>query len=171
MKKLFEIQKMNLTVKKDARNPHFKNEYITLDSLISKLQPICNEMWLLIIHYTSDNEVITNVISIEDNSNVISKFPLWDIMNPQKVWSAITYAKRYNLCQIFNIITDRDDDGNIWSEQRKRFTANDFKRLKDKNPFKTYNDAIAAIEKKWILTDNDKESITFLFNDQWKESP
>ena len=145
--KLFEIQKMNLAIKKDGKNPHFKNEYITLDKLVSILQPICNEIWLLIVHSTKDNAVSTEIIDIENqnpqwefNSRIYSfcsSFPLWDISNPQKVGSAITYAKRYNLCQIFNIITDRDDDGNKASVKQEKtqlpsFTKEDYDHVKSK---------------------------------------
>lgn len=74
--------------------------------------PIVNAENLLIQHYTENNEVVTIVISTEDGENVVSRFPIGDTSNPQKVGSAITYAKRYNLGQLFNIITDEDDDGN-----------------------------------------------------------
>lgn len=39
--------------------------------------------------------------------------------DPQKLGSCISYAKRYNLAQIFNIITDRDDDANAASTPAK----------------------------------------------------
>lgn len=165
--KLFEIQQLNLSVKKDGKNPHFKNEYITLDKLISKLQPICNEQWLLIIHKTIDGQVITSIIDTKSGEDASSYFPLWDTTNPQKVGSAITYAKRYNLCQIFNIISDRDDDANIASIKdvavKTPFTNEDMKKLSENNLFKNSAEAIKAIWIKRILTDTDKEAITFLF--------
>jgi hypothetical protein len=42
--------------------------------------------------------------------------------DPQKLGSCISYAKRYNLAQIFNIITDRDDDANAASTPTKNTT-------------------------------------------------
>lgn len=166
LQKLFEIQKMNLSIKKDWINPHFRNEYITLDKLVSVLQPICNDIWLLIYHTTADWEVITTVrdISGDELDDVCSYFPLWDISNPQKVWSAITYAKRYNLCQIFNIITDRDDDANVASI-KPPFTQSDFKKLfESKVKFIDADTAIASISKKRTLSNEDKEHISSLYD-------
>lgn len=116
-KKLFEIQKKEISVSKDGKNPHFKSNYITLDNLINTLTPICNELGILMSHYTDEERVITQLTDIEDNDQIASSFPIIGVTNAQQVGSAITYAKRYNLCQLFNIITDRDDDGNIASLQ------------------------------------------------------
>lgn len=173
IKKLFEIQKMNLIIKKDWKNPHFKNEYITLDKIVSVLQPICNEMNLLITHRTDDNKVQTFVYDIDlENEErrhrkyLDSCFPLWDVSNPQKVWSAITYAKRYNLCQIFNIITDRDDD---WHKASlKEFTDEVFDKFKQTEKFSNASDAIKAIETKYTLTSEQKDAIWFYYETKWK---
>lgn len=138
---------------------------------MSVLQPICNQKWLLIAHYTQNNSVVTVVYDAESDDlkdHFSSSFPLWDISNPQKVWSAITYAKRYNLCQIFNIITDRDDDGNEASlSEKPSFTSEDMERLtekmKSKNPpFSSVSEALDAIEKKWTLSEIQKTAIGVL---------
>jgi hypothetical protein len=31
-------------VTKDGKNPHFKSKYLTLDNLLDKLLPVCNEL-------------------------------------------------------------------------------------------------------------------------------
>lgn len=111
--KLLEIQKLHLALSKDAKNPFFKSKYISLDYIVSTFTPLLDERNLLIVHYTENKEVVTELIDTEaTGSNIKSRFPLIDSNDPQKLGSCITYAKRYNLSQIFNIITDRDDDGN-----------------------------------------------------------
>jgi len=109
-KKLFDIQKKCISVKKDWKNPFTKSGYITLDNIVDTLTPVWNELELLVYHRTEDGLMITSVKDTTDDSFVESKFRLIESNDPQKLWSCITYAKRYNLGQIFNIITDRDDD-------------------------------------------------------------
>lgn len=106
--KLFVIQ--GLSVKKDAKGVH-NAKYATLDNVIETLTPLLKEHKLLITHRTEDKQVITSVIDIESGEREESKFPLIETNDPQKYGSCITYAKRYNLGQLLNIITDPDDDG------------------------------------------------------------
>lgn len=122
--KLFKIQQMNLTLTKNAKNPFFNSSYLTLDELNKKLNPILNDLKLLVIHRTSKRNVITEVIDIENldyvNSTVKSSFAIPEtITDPQKMGSAITYAKRYNLVQLFNIVADEDDDGNATKQTKQ----------------------------------------------------
>lgn len=118
--KLLDIQKLHLEFEKDTQNPFFKSKYVSLDSIVSKLTPILDEKWLIVIHYTQNKEIVTKVINTEEEDiEIESRFPLIESNDPQKLWSCITYAKRYNLGQIFNIITDRDDDWNEASENKE----------------------------------------------------
>lgn len=119
--KLLEIQAMHLAFEKDANNPFFKSKYVSLDSIVEKLTPILDEKKLVVYHFTDNKEIVTNLIDTEKETDFIqSRFPLIDSNDPQKLGSCITYAKRYNLSQIFNIITDRDDDGNEASGVEKK---------------------------------------------------
>ena len=113
-----EIQQLNLSVEKNAKNPFFKSSYISLDNLVSTLTPYLNDKWLLIYHYTDNWMINTVVADVESTETVMSSFPMIDSNDPQKLWSAISYAKRYNIGQLFNVITDRDDDGNIASDKK-----------------------------------------------------
>ena len=113
--KLFKVQ--GLSVKKDAENPFFHSKYITLDNIITVLDPILKDNKLLVFHKTVEKEVVTVLQDVESDDKIESAFPLPEINDPQKLGSAITYAKRYNLGQIFNIVTDVDDDGNSASKQ------------------------------------------------------
>lgn len=113
--KLFEIQKKHLAFEKDTSNPFFKSKYVSLDSIVEKVTPLLDEQKLLALHYTQEKHVVTEIIDTEDGTSVKSAFPLIESNDPQKLGSCISYAKRYNLGQIFNIITDRDDDANAAS--------------------------------------------------------
>lgn len=125
-KKLLEIQKLNIVVTKDSINPHFKNKYTSLDKIIETYRPILSSNWLLVTHTSYWSMLTTRIIDIEDDSEVTTSFNLsW--ATPQQVWSAITYAKRYNLWQLLDITTDEDDDWNKASqpkkiEEKKEFT-------------------------------------------------
>jgi hypothetical protein len=113
--KLLEIQKEQVRVDKDGKNPHYKSNYVTLDNLLSVILPIASDKWLVITHYIHDRKLITNVGDTESGEVIISSFPLTQD-DPQKLWSAITYAKRYNIGAVFNVITELDDDGNYAKE-------------------------------------------------------
>lgn len=115
--KLFEIQKLKLSVSKDGKNPFMKSNYITLDNLWDSLNDACNELNILVFHRNEDWCLITTAYDVEDNTFVSSSTRLVETNDPQKLWGSITYFKRYNLGEIFNIITDRDDDGE-WAKPK-----------------------------------------------------
>ena len=119
--KLLAIQKKNLSFTKNADNPFFKSKYLSLDQLIKGLNPELNALDLIIVHKTRQREVITLVIDTPTGKNIKSRFPIPEaITDPQKMGSAITYAKRYNIGQLFNIMTDVDDDGNATASKTNK---------------------------------------------------
>tara|TARA_Y100000310_G_scaffold1864_1_gene2355 strand:- start:3282 stop:3758 length:477 start_codon:yes stop_codon:yes gene_type:complete len=107
-------------VKKGAENPFFKSKYATLDSIVEILMPLLKEHGLLIYHGTIQREVVTRVIDVESGESIQSSFPLPTLEDPQKIGSAITYARRYNIVQLFNLVTDDDDDGNACASDPKQ---------------------------------------------------
>src|SRR4051812_3401251 len=46
---LLNVQKKVPPLEKDGRNPHFKNDYVTLDKLISTLQPLLHAEGVLLM--------------------------------------------------------------------------------------------------------------------------
>lgn len=115
LQKMFEIQKENLKYSKNAENPFFKSKYLTLEGIWETLAPQLEKHGLLVTHGTVDGHVVTTVHDVETGSIFQSNMPLPENLDPQKLGSAVTYYKRYNLGQIFNIIVDEDDDGNVSS--------------------------------------------------------
>lgn len=151
--KLLEIQNLGLKFGKTASNPFYKSKYLTLDHLLDKLLPELNKLEILVRHYTENNEVVT---AISDWETVMtSKFPIGNVSDPQKIGSAITYAKRYNLGQLFNIVTDDDDDGNKASVS----TTDSFNKP---NFGKRNMDNLKAAIEKWERTKNKEETLAYL---------
>ena len=170
--KLLEIQKKLLKFGKDANNPFYKSKYLTLDHLLEKLLPVCNDAGILIWHYTDNNEVVT---AISDGTDIMtSRFPIVNVTDPQKIGSCISYAKRYNLWQLFNIVTDDDDDGNKASVPDETGGKEPYKKKHTdqlttnmKNFPWTYTmtveELIADKEKNFYLSDAMKDSIRELY--------
>ena len=165
MKKLFEVQKLMKKYGKDGKADHgkFVSKYLTLDKLLEQLLPTCNDFWLLIIHQMLDNKVITRVIDIETNVQEKSEFTVI-ASDPQKIWGAITYGKRYNLWQLFNISTDEDDDWNNASESTIKQLKKEVDEIENIEELRTY-----AKNNKW----NGKEVDAYILSHSkkiWKST-
>ena len=63
----------------------------------------------------SEPIVVTTVRHVNDDNTYVSKLPIIlsdaNMENPQKVGSAVTYAKRYTLQAVYGLPSE-DDDGN-----------------------------------------------------------
>ena len=164
-KKLLEIQKENIWVKKDAKNPFFKSEYTTLDEIVDTFSPILNEKNIVVYH-ESDTEkwsVTTYLYDVDSDTKVSSSFPILQSNDPQKIGSAITYGKRYNLWQLLNITTEKDDD---WNKAASKDIMDDkiFNWLvQNKDYFETGEDAYKAAAKKYDISEKYKENIYKLY--------
>jgi hypothetical protein len=104
---------------KTGLNPHFKSEHFTLDDVMRATNPLLLEHGMYAAHnmICIDGErhaVQTTITHAESNTIISSGIPLPQINDPQKIGSAITYYKRYNLCALLNI-AEADDDGNAAS--------------------------------------------------------
>lgn len=169
MLKLLEVQKKQLSFKKDWTNPHFKSKYLTLDNLLEWLLPICSELWILITHTMKDWILTTKVTDWKEETK--SEFPIWDESNPQKIWSLITYWKRYNIGMIFNVVTDEDDDWNkasakierkeFWQKQYETFEK-EYKKHLEKYP--TAESMLKMLDVQYIMSDEYKEKITEFYS-------
>ena len=95
--KLLDFQKKIGTIKKDAKNPHFKNTYASLPQMLSEVKPILSEVGLVLIQGMEVDKVTTAVVCPETSTSVISSLTLPAIQDPQKIGSAITYYRRYTL--------------------------------------------------------------------------
>ena len=126
---MLEFQKLSVTAKKDGKNPHFRSNYSTLESVITAVNQgnqfglyFTQEIeYVYVNHIQTKSEVVvvTTVRHTNDDNTYVSKLPIIlseaNMENPQKIGSAITYAKRYTLQSVYGLPSE-DDDGNKASE-------------------------------------------------------
>lgn len=111
--KTSKVQKEIGVLSKDADNPFYKSKYLTLDKIVSNLQPLLEKHKLFLTQMPQNEVLTTLVVDLEDESKLEANCRLeCPPHDPQKQGSAITYARRYSLGCIFQIQTEEDDDGN-----------------------------------------------------------
>ena len=111
---LLVAQREVANASKDAKNPHFKNSYASLGSVIEATKGPLNKAGIVVLQTLGDGgdrvHLTTRLLHtsgqwIEDTAS--SPLPKAD---PQGVGSATTYLRRYALAA-FLCITQEDDDG------------------------------------------------------------
>ena len=121
-KALLEFHKTNPHAYEDKKNPHFKNQYASLESVIKTVRT-ASQFGLTFTQEMDFEGDITFVRTVMMHSSgdtrvsrtkIVSKDP----NDPQKQGSAISYAKRYGLQSIFGLPSD-DDDGEIANKDGK----------------------------------------------------
>jgi hypothetical protein len=112
-KALFEFQGKVTSVKKNAKNDHFKNKYADLTSIIETINPILQECGILVTQHPNEDVLVTTIYHADSGEFMQSEqvLRMKDLNNPQQQGSAITYARRYALASIFNL-NQEDDDAN-----------------------------------------------------------
>lgn len=106
-----------------GKNPHFRSKFSTLQDIVDCVRT-AGEFGMAFTQEVDFDETRIYVRTVlmhisgetrESRTPVISK----DSTDPQKMGSAITYAKRYGLQAMFGIPADEDDDGNRANEAPK----------------------------------------------------
>lgn len=104
-------------VAKDRTNPAFKSKYATLESVTESVIPALNEHgFSFTVGSFVDNGLLVidaHLLHTSGESRSL-QFPITET-NPQKIGSAITYARRYALTALTGVVADEDDDGNAAS--------------------------------------------------------
>jgi hypothetical protein len=112
------------TILAGGRNPHFKSDYIQLDALLKKIDPVCQKCGLGIMMFPTGTGLITILFHKESGQYIQSYYELiLDKQNPQGVGSALTYAKRQTLQAMFGLSAgpEEDDDGEEASQEEQKF--------------------------------------------------
>jgi hypothetical protein len=113
--KIHEAKKEIGVVKKNAKNPHFKNTYADLNALIDAVEPILLEKGLIMLQPIKDGKVFTQIIDIDTFEMVESSIDLTPNLTSQAMGSQITYYRRYQISSILLLMAD-DDDGQLASK-------------------------------------------------------
>lgn len=126
------------SISKDAKNPFFKSDYVTLDKLIIATRELMQKNGLSILQMPlskENGEIGIQTILIHESGEYIESEPLFmkPVKNdPQAAGSVITYLRRYSYQAILNLNTGEDDDANYSSkreEAKEGITDNQYKRL------------------------------------------
>lgn len=119
-KKLNDFKTKVGAIKKDSTNPHFKNKYASIESVLDTIEQPLLDAGLGFIQCVEDLNLITTIYDTESDITISSKVPL--ILNKQdmqQLGSAITYARRYGLVSMFGL-EQEDDDGNLASGNNQK---------------------------------------------------
>lgn len=125
LKALAKAQTEFPPLKKDSINPHFKNEYVSLDSILKAVLPVLHKNGITLSQppCSEGNNVGVNTRLIHAETGEVEEasftLPLAKA-DPQGAGSAITYARRYALVSMLGLNVDDDDDGNSASDNGEK---------------------------------------------------
>lgn len=115
---LLQAQREIKHATKDAKNPHFKNDYATLESVLDEAKPILNKHDIFLSQVNGKDDhgqfVETKLMHVSGHVHSSKIYLIIDKANMQGLGSAETYARRYDLAAILGI-TQVDDDANFAS--------------------------------------------------------
>ena len=121
----FEAKReLKTSIKPDKQNPHFKSDYITLDNLLKKVDPVCQKYGIGIMQFPTGIGLVTLLFHEKSGEYISSYYELvLDKQNAQGVGSALTYAKRQTIQALFGLSSgpEEDDDGNEASLEDEQF--------------------------------------------------
>jgi len=118
LQKLHNAKQSIKKIAKNAKNPHFKNNYADINALIEEVEPILLENRLLLLQPIEDGYVYSRIVDIDSGEICESCMKLPEITDPQKIGSAVTYYRRYTLQSLLSLQAV-DDDANLSSEAVK----------------------------------------------------
>lgn len=113
--KLLAVQKAIKPIVKDEVNPHFKNRYFDINSLLAEAKPILNENGLVLTQPLNGDSLTTIIYEVESGETIMSTVTLPQVTDPQKMGSAISYFRRYSLVSLLGL-EGEDDDAELASK-------------------------------------------------------
>ncbi|MCR4340082.1 MAG: ERF family protein [Gemmatimonadaceae bacterium] len=104
---------------------NFNNKFASLAGINTTVRPFLNDNGLVIVQQPCaiDGQpgLRTTLIHAESGESMEAEMLLiLDKQNPQGLGSALTYARRYAVLAILNLVADADDDANAASQPRKK---------------------------------------------------
>lgn len=108
------------SISKDAKNPFFKSDYVTLDALIIATREILQTNGLVVMQSPlskEDGSIGIQTLLIHESGEFIESEPIFmkpaKANDPQQAGSIISYMRRYSYQAILNLNTGEDDDANF----------------------------------------------------------
>lgn len=149
---------------KDAKNPHFKNDYATLESVIDATkQPLAEEGLVILQTTHAEGQDVTLITTLLHSSGqwMRSFTPVMnEKKNAQGMGSGLSYARRYALAAIAGI-SQTDDDGNEASTKNsatgQKFPNAEVARSLPSGPIT--RDVIILLVKKFKWAESDVRSV------------
>jgi hypothetical protein len=117
-KALVQFQAEVPTIAKNNFNPHFKSKFADLVGVIDAVGETLKKCQLGVNHsmrVESGRMMLATTLFHASGETISSEMMLPDIQDPQKIGSAITYYRRYQLMAVLGVAPDADDDGNAAS--------------------------------------------------------
>lgn len=109
--KIAELRTQIGKISKNKENPFYNSQYFDINQLLDNLQPHLIELNLDVIQPIKDGAVTTIIRDLDSDQSESSSLDLPELVDPQKMGSAITYYRRYTLQSLLALQAD-DDDGN-----------------------------------------------------------
>lgn len=107
------------TLPKDSTNPHFKSKFTSLDTIVERVTPVLTRhglSWSTLPTIHEGQPALRYRLAHAGGDALEDTMPLLlDRENSQGLGSALTYARRYAVCAVLNLVADEDDDGNAKS--------------------------------------------------------
>lgn len=105
------------TLRKDKVNPHFGSKFAGLDTVVEAIQPLLTKhglVWITMPDHDEHGPTLNYRLALaETGDGLTGSMPLMlTKQDSQGLGSALTYARRYALVSVLNLIADDDDDGN-----------------------------------------------------------
>ena len=107
-------------VQKTGKNPHLKNQYATLDDIISAVRGPLSEhglSFVQLLNSDSEGTFLRTILlhesgqQLESNVAIVAAGDHRGVNDLQALGAAITYMKRYSLAAMLGIAADTDTDG------------------------------------------------------------
>jgi hypothetical protein len=104
------------TLPKDATNPHYKSKFTPLDTIVEKVGPILAKhglAWSALPTISENGEPALRYRLMHSSGEVLEDtMPLLLVKkDSQGLGASLTYARRYALTAVLNLVADEDDDG------------------------------------------------------------
>ncbi len=122
---LIQFQGEVSTIAYDKRNPQYRSQYVTLDTLIEVTKPVLQKHGLTVLQFPQSecDGVGVKTLLLHSSgefieSDTLSMIPVrmvkggeyLNALDPQAAGSTISYLRRYSYLAILNLATGEDDD-------------------------------------------------------------